>query len=84
MATRNFWIEGQVDGRKTQLTGGPQSSGGGFDLTVYQRDEGLSRVGVRITGRVVNGELILDVDPGAFVRNVRVENRGGFRVTTER
>ena len=84
MAMRNFWIEGQIDGRKSRITGGPQSSGGGFDLTVYQRDDGESKVGARITGRVVNGELILDVDPGAGVSNVRVENSGGFRVATER
>jgi hypothetical protein len=83
MAMRNFWIEGDVDGRRTSLTGGPQSAGGGFSLTVYQRDEGESKVGARLTGRVVNGELILDVDPGASV-NVRVENSGGFRVVTER
>jgi hypothetical protein len=83
MAMRNFWIEGDVDGRRTSLTGGPQGAGGGFSLVVYQREKGQSKVGVRVTGRVVDGELILDVDPGT-VRNVRVENNGGFRATSER
>jgi hypothetical protein len=83
MSMRNFWIEGQIDGRKTEITGGPSGADGGFALTVYQRDAGESKVGARLTGRVVDGELILDVDPGAFVR-VRVENSGSFRVTTDR
>jgi hypothetical protein len=83
MAMRNFWIEGNVDGRRTQITGGPQGSGGGFSLVVYQRENNTSKVGVRVTGRVVNGELILDVDPGT-VKNVRVENNGGFRAVSER
>ena len=83
MAMRNFWIEGDVDGRRTSLTGGPQGAGGGFSLTVYQREDGNSKVGVRVRGSVVNGELILDVDPGT-VKNVRVENSGGFRATSER
>jgi hypothetical protein len=82
MAMRNFWIEGQIDGRKTQITGGPQGSGGGFSLVVYQRDKGASKVGVRVSGRVVNGELILDVDPGEL--NARVENTGNVRVVSER
>ena len=83
MAMRNFWIEGDIDGRKTTLTGGPQGSGGGFSLVVYMRDKGMSKVGVRVRGSVVNGELILDVDPGT-VDNVRVENDGSMRMTSER
>lgn len=40
MATRNFWISANIDGRKTPLTGGPRAKDGGFDLTIYQRDSG--------------------------------------------
>jgi len=83
MAMRNFWIEGDVDGRKTSLAGGPQGAGGGFSLIVYQREDGDSKVGVCVRGNVVNGELILDVYPGT-VKNVRVENNGGFRATSKR
>ena len=37
---RNFWIELDVDGRKSCITTGPRSKDGGFKLTVYQREKG--------------------------------------------
>jgi len=40
MAVRNWWIEADVDGRKTPLSGGPRSKDGGFQLTIYQRVKG--------------------------------------------
>jgi hypothetical protein len=82
VAMRNFWLEGRVDGRKTQISGGPQSSGGGFDLIVYQRDEGNSRAVARIMGRVVDGKLILDARTMELAANEADPN--GFRVVTER
>ena len=42
MAVRNWWIEVEIDGRKTKLQGGPQAKDGGFTLTVRQRDNGAS------------------------------------------
>lgn len=48
---RNFWIEGEIDGRTTKLTGGPVRKDGGFDLTVYQRVEGESVAVATIRGR---------------------------------
>lgn len=52
MATRNFWIEGRVDGRKSEITGGPQRKDGGFSLVVYMRDEGTSKAAVKVEGYV--------------------------------
>ena len=40
MAVRNWWIEADVDGRKTPLSGGPRSKDGGFQLNIYQRVKG--------------------------------------------
>lgn len=40
MAVRNWWIEVEIDGRKTKLCGGPQSKDGGFTLKIHQRDKG--------------------------------------------
>lgn len=42
MAVRNFWIEAEIDGRKTKLSGGPRSKDGGFILDIYQCMNGQS------------------------------------------
>ena len=51
MATRNFWINAAVDGRKTPLAGGPRSKDGGMDVTLLVREDGGISDGVRITCR---------------------------------
>lgn len=48
MAMRNFWIDGSVDGRATDITGGPRAKDGGLSLTIAQRDEGTSLEVVKI------------------------------------
>lgn len=61
---RNFWLEGRIDGRASEITGGPVSAGGGFTLTVYQRDGGRVTTAARITGWATpDGTLRLDVEP---------------------
>ena len=40
MAVRNFWIDADIDGRQTMLSGGPKSRDGGMRVNIYQRDEG--------------------------------------------
>ncbi len=52
MAVRNFWIDARVDGRTTNLSGGPQAKSGGFSLDVCMRDNGKSYVAVTISGAV--------------------------------
>lgn len=37
---RNFWIEANVDGRETPVSGGPRSKDGGFELSVKIRNCG--------------------------------------------
>lgn len=37
---RNFYVDGEIDGRKTHVTGGPQSRNGEMNLTITQRDHG--------------------------------------------
>lgn len=37
---RNFWIETQVDGRKTDIGTGPRSKDGGIYVSVGMRDKG--------------------------------------------
>ena len=37
---RNFYIKGNIDGRKTYLSGGPSRKDGGMHLELTQRNEG--------------------------------------------
>jgi len=37
---RNFYIKGSIDGRKTDLTGGPSRRNGGMVLNLTQRNKG--------------------------------------------
>lgn len=50
MATKNFYISANIDGRKTQLTGGPQSKDGGFRLSIYIRSRGNIKRAFNIDG----------------------------------
>ena len=48
MATRNFWIDTNIDGRQTKLTGGPRSKDGGMTVTISQRNEGAIETPVKV------------------------------------
>ena len=48
MATRNFWMEADVEGRKTPFAGGPRSKDGGMDVTLLVREDGGISEAVRI------------------------------------
>lgn len=62
MATRNFWVEADIDGRKTELAGGPRSKGGGFAMNIYMRNEGDIDRPIEIDGIVKSdGSLMLRV-----------------------
>lgn len=49
---RNFWVEVEIDGRKTILRGGPAAKNGGFKATFYQRSNGGKKVASIVTGSV--------------------------------
>lgn len=84
MTVRNFWLEGRVDGRTTEVEGGPRSKDGGFSLTVYIRDEGGIETGVRLSGYAHDdGTLSLDVSPGK-AGEVTARDGGGFTMVTKR
>lgn len=48
MAMRNFWVEADIDGRATPLSGGTRSKDGEMRITVRQRNKGNSDVAVKI------------------------------------
>lgn len=74
MAVRNFWIEAEIDGRKTELAGGPISKTGGFSLRVKMRNDGGIVSAVRLEGYAFSdGTLRLDVmgtDPESELRHI--------------
>ena len=39
---RNFWLEANVDGRESPVTGGPKAKTDGMVVNVYQCDNGSS------------------------------------------
>lgn len=61
---RNFWIEAEVDGRKTPVALGPQGKDGGFHLTVYMRNKGEVEAVLGLEGRVEGKNLELWIDAG--------------------
>lgn len=59
MALRNFWLETEIDGRKTKLKGGPKSRTGGMRTKVYVRDQGTSVLACKIICRECGNDLIV-------------------------
>ena len=71
MNVRNFWIDVDVDGKKSPIETGPRSENGGFQLRVLQRDNGLISEPVTISGKADNqGNLVLEVKVDEEVHRV--------------
>ena len=64
MAVRNFWVDASIDGRKTDLQGGPASKEGGMQLTIKQRDDGGIVTAFKIYCHEIDGELVTEVYDG--------------------
>lgn len=61
MAVRNFWLDAQIDGRKTELSGGPASKDGGMYIVIKQRKEGGIVTAFKVRCYEVDGELVSEV-----------------------
>lgn len=48
MAVRNFYVEANIDGRKTRLGGGPRCKDGEMSLCITQRNTGGIDTALRI------------------------------------
>lgn len=57
MAMRNFYMEADIDGRSSMLTGGPAAKDGEMYVTIRQRDAGNSVVAFIIRCIERGGEL---------------------------
>lgn len=62
MSLRNFWIDARIDGRKTELSGGPTGQHGGLSIDLLQRDNGQKTTAVKIRCWEDGGELITRVE----------------------
>ena len=82
MAVRNFWIEADIEGRKTTLASGPRAKGGGFTLRIYIRNKGDISLPLKVEGIAHDDgrlELVTFLDEHATR-----EEGGGFVLTTKR
>lgn len=62
---RNFWIEAEIDGRKSRIVAGPVRKDGGFSLRISMRDRGRIVEPLNIYGITLeDGNLELRVATG--------------------
>lgn len=78
---RNFWLELDVDGRRTVATG-PQAKDGGFSLSIRMRDNGGITRAMQVSGYAeVDGSLRL---VATAVDSRVIEGVGGMTLRTHR
>ena len=76
---RNFWIDCEIDGRTSTLSGGPRSKDGGFHMTIKMRNDGSIEKPLTISGYALkDGSLWLNVS------NTINGKTNGYRIETKR
>lgn len=75
MAMRNFYMEADIDGRSSMLTGGPAAKDGEMTVTIRQRDKGNSVVAFKIYCIETDGELVTLVHDSKDNRVARFETQ---------
>jgi len=75
MATRNFWIEVDIDGYKNKLKGGPRPKDGGMEIILKMRDKGEIIEAFRINCNAVGS------DPDNPILDIEIFNHKGYRVS---
>ena len=82
---RNFWLDFDIDGRESSMTGGPVSKGGGISGRIYVRDSGNVSAPIRLFGWAdrdgticleiqIPDDLTVESDPSR-PRRIRVRSR---------
>lgn len=74
---RNFFVELQVDGRRSRVSTGPIRKDGGFQATIYIRDKGYVSKALSIEGFARGEKLTLLVQPAG-------DEEGSVRIERER
>lgn len=61
---RNFFVRGEVDGRRSLVCGGPRARDGGLTLTLYQRSSGEVETALKLYCIArSNGTLLVEAEP---------------------
>lgn len=80
---RNFWVAGDVDGRRSLIAGGPRARDGGLTLTIYQRSRGGIATALKVhCVAFLDGTLLLQVEPILPFRLTRSD--GKLKIETKR
>lgn len=77
MATRNFYVRGRVDGRQTEISGGPAARDGGMMLHITQREYGT----------ISDSNIVVDCfaeDDGTLVTQIFAAGKLVHRQVTKR
>ena len=61
MAVRNFYIDADIPGRATRLTGGPRNSKDGMFIKLYVREDGSITEALKIDCTVDNNLLYISI-----------------------
>lgn len=75
MAVRNFWVKANIDGRETELSGGPRAKDGGMKILVKQRNHGGKDDAVAIRCYESDGELFTEVKMNGEIIGVYATSR---------
>jgi hypothetical protein len=82
-AVRNFWVTGEIDGRRNPISGGPRARDGGISLTLYQRSEGSIETSLKVScSASPDGTLRVEVAPVLPFRLTRRD--GTLKIVTKR
>lgn len=86
--TRNFWVDVDIDGKQTRLSGGPRGRRGEFEATFYIRDNGDVLRAVTVSGRAMHdGTLSVTTNMTGDVAHSETGHvepgSAGFTVTTQ-
>lgn len=77
MAMRSFYVEAEIEGRATNLSGGPKSKTGTQEVRVSQRDKGESVTAFKLVSTSHTDES------GKLILTTKVFNRSGVCVAEE-
>jgi len=81
---RNFWIEAEVEGRKSKIAFGPQGKEDGFCLTVFMRNKGEVEAVLGLQGKVEGENVELWIDSGEVGEEGQEANQGIIIICRER
>jgi len=78
---RNFWIELDVDGRKSRVETGPIRKDGGFSLTIRARERAsISPTTLEVRGYVDGSGKVLSLSAGFVAREPNGQPKQGKEI----